>query len=70
VLLCTEPFAPVAAREAASAGLADLERLTVPHDLRSLGDEARRALAGRVVEAALQALTAPGGSASPGGPRG
>jgi hypothetical protein len=57
VLLCTRPFAPVAARDARSGGLPDLVRLTIADDLLALGDDERRALAGRLAADALDALT-------------
>jgi len=57
-LLVTSTFASTAAREASSGGLADLTRLTVPHDLLALSDEARASLAARVIGQALDALTA------------
>lgn len=60
VLICTEPFHPVARREAQAAGLGELPLLSVPAGIRELSDEARRALAGTVVDQALAALTAGG----------
>jgi hypothetical protein len=60
VLLCTQPFAAVAAREAKAGGLPELARLTVPHDLLALDDEQRRRLAARLIEEALAALKAQG----------
>jgi hypothetical protein len=57
VLFCTPPFAPVAARDAKSGGMPDLVRLTIKQDLIGLKDQERRALAERLVEDALTALT-------------
>jgi hypothetical protein len=57
VLLCTRSFAPVAARDAKSGGLPDLVRLTIAQDLVTIGAEDRRALAERLVNDALSALT-------------
>lgn len=57
VLLCTPPFAPVAARDARSGGLPDLVRLPITQDLLALNDGERRALAERLVEDVLSALT-------------
>jgi hypothetical protein len=57
VLLCTPPFAPVAARDARSGGLPDLVRLPIAPDLLVLNDRERCALAERLVEDALSALT-------------
>jgi hypothetical protein len=56
-LFCTPPFAPVAARDAKSGGMPDLVRLTIKQDLIGLNDQERRALAERLVEDALSALT-------------
>jgi hypothetical protein len=58
VLLCTEPFLPVAGLEAARAGVPDLPRLVLPATHRALDDAGRRALAGRLVDEAVRALTA------------
>ena len=57
VLFCTPPFAAVAARDAKSGGLPDLVRLPIAQDLLALNDGERRALAERLVEDALSALT-------------
>ena len=57
MLLCTRPFAPVAARDAKSGGLPDLVRLTIAQDLATIGAEDRRALAEHLVDDALSALT-------------
>jgi len=56
-LFCTPPFAPVAAGAAKSGGMPDLVRLTIKEDLIGLNDQERRALAERLVEDALSALT-------------
>jgi hypothetical protein len=57
VLLCTRAFEPVAAREAKSAGLAELARLPVPNELPALSTDDRRNLAARLLAEALGALT-------------
>jgi hypothetical protein len=57
VLFCTPPFAPVAARDAKSGGIPDLVRLTIKPDLIDLSAQDRRALAERLVDDALAALT-------------
>jgi len=57
VLLCTRPFAPVAAKDAKSGGLPDLASLTIGPDLATIGADERRALAERLVDEALSALT-------------
>ncbi|HEY7205298.1 MAG TPA: hypothetical protein VIA61_13420 [Methylomirabilota bacterium] len=57
MLFCTPPFAPVAARDAKSGGIPDLVRLTIKPDLIDLSAQDRRALAERLVDDALAALT-------------
>lgn len=57
VLLCTQPFEAVVAREAKTGGFSDLARLTVRPDVKSLGADERRALATRVIADALRTLT-------------